>query len=128
LWVGGGKAFGPRPHKYVFRLPKKMRRLARKSVLSFRVKERSLLVVDDFSFNKPKTKQMVEVLQNLNLADKKITLLVSNFDDNMFYSTRNIPNLFVLPVQSATTYDLLDCEILVIQKSAVETLNTQLGN
>ena len=126
IWRGGGITFGPQPHSYETRLPKKMKRLARRSVLSHRASSGDLVVVDEISVSSPKTKNFIQVLQSLNLEGKKVTVLVSSFDEKIFLAARNIPNVYVVEANSASTYDLLDCEVLLIEEAGLSLLNEQL--
>lgn len=123
LWVGGGTIFGPRPRSYRQDLPKKVNRLARKSAFSYKVKDKQLMIVQDFSFEAPKTKEFLSVLQALNLEGKKVLLLTGNSDAIVYKSGRNIPKVQVLEASKASTYDILNNQMLVLQKSAVEAIN-----
>ena len=127
LWKGGGTVFGPEPHKYVKKTTKKMRRLARRSVLSDKVKSGNFFVVDDISLEEPKTKLLVKLLSSLDLSDRKITLLVDSEKDNLFLAARNIPNVYLVESLRASTYDLIDCDVIVAEKSGLELLNNQLS-
>ncbi len=122
LWVGGGTIFGPRPRDYRQDLPKKVKRLARKSALSYKVKDEQLIVVEDFSIDKPKTKEFVKILNALKIAGKKVLLLTNTNDLNILKSGRNIPKVKVLEASKASTYDLLNNQILLLQKSAVKVI------
>ncbi|GIK22385.1 MAG: 50S ribosomal protein L4 [Ignavibacterium sp.] len=122
LWVGGGTIFGPRPRDYRQDLPKKVRRLARKSALSYKVKDEQLVVVEDFSIDKPKTKEFVKILSALKVEGKKVLLLTNTNNINIFKSGRNIPKVKVLEASKASTYDLLNNQILLLQKSAVKVI------
>ncbi|MDZ7260977.1 MAG: 50S ribosomal protein L4 [candidate division KSB1 bacterium] len=122
LWVGGGRVFGPVPRKYQFKLPKKVKRLARCSALSYQAKNGALMVVEDFTLKKPLTKEMYTLLQQMNLDSKKILLLVPQYDENILRAGRNIPNLIIRVAETASTYDLLNCQVLLIQKSAIEKI------
>ena len=103
-----------------------MKRLARRSVLSHRASSGDLVVVDEISVSSPKTKDFIQVLQSLNLEGKKVTVLVSSFDEKIFLAARNIPNVYVVEANSASTYDLLDCEVLLIEEAGLSLLNEQL--
>ena len=127
LWKGGGTVFGPEPHAYVKKTTKKMRRLARRSVLSDKVKSGNFFVVDDISLEEPKTKLLVKLLSSLDLSDRKITLLVDSEKDNLFLAARNIPNVYLVESLRASTYDLIDCDVIVAEKSGLELLNNQLS-
>ena len=126
IWKGGGVVFGPEPHDYDTKLPKKMRRLARRSVLSNCASSGQLMVVDEISVSSPKTKEFIQVLNALKLDGKKVTVLVASYNDNVFLAARNIPNVYVVEATSASTYDLLDCEVLLAEKSGLALLNEQL--
>ena len=125
LWKGGGVIFGPEPHKYTKKTSKKMRRLARKSVLSDKAKNGKLIVIDDISLNEPKTKLLFSLLESLKLSDSKITLLVDSEKNNLFLAARNLPNVYLVESTSASTYDLIDCDVIVAEKSGLELLNNQ---
>jgi large subunit ribosomal protein L4 len=122
VMVGGGTIFGPRPHRYYLDIPKKAARLARKSALSLKAKENEITIVEDFSFDKPRTKDMIDVINSLKLDSTKTLLLVSEKNEALYKSGRNIPKLNVLISDQAATYDLLNNKMLLIQKSAVEKL------
>ena len=126
IWRGGGTVFGPEPHKYEYNLPKKIKRLARKSVLSQKIKDGKLLVINDFDIKKIKTKKICQLLQKLKI-DGKILFLSSEIDDNLFLSLRNIPNIALLKAISASTYDLIDSNFILIDKKGLELLNDGLA-
>lgn len=127
LWVGGGTIFGPRPRDYRQDLPKKVKQLARKSALSYKVKDEQLIVVEDFSFDKPKTKDFVNVLESLKLSGKKVLLLTGDYKPEVYKSGRNIPKVQILEAAKATTYDLLNNQVLVMQRSAVNVIENILS-
>ena len=127
LWRGGGVVFPPSPHKHIKLMPKKMRQLARRSVLSDKVASGSVVVVDQFNLEKPKTKYFINLLSNLNLSDTKLTVLPSVIDNNLELATRNIPNVFLVKAIDASTYDLLDSEVLLFDKAGLTLLNEQLA-
>ncbi|MDD3806952.1 MAG: 50S ribosomal protein L4 [Candidatus Marinimicrobia bacterium] len=126
LWVSGGKVFPPRPHLYTQKLNKKVRRLARRSALSAMVKNECVVVVDEISIESPKTREFVELLNNLKLIKKKVTILVHDVSENLYLASRNVPNVTIVPAERASTYDILNCEVLLMEKRAAETLNTLL--
>jgi large subunit ribosomal protein L4 len=128
LWVGGGSIFGPTPHDYVVKLPAKVRKLARKSALSYKVKENGVVVVEDFEFDTPKTKSMVSILKALSLEKKKTLLLTPGAKLQLFKSGRNIPTLAVREADKASTFEILKNQVLLIQKSAVQVLQNSLKN
>ncbi len=127
LWVGGGRIFGPVPRNYSKQIPKKMNRLARKSALSHKAKENEIRLVEDFKFEKPKTKQMMEILRSLQLDAVKTLLIVPQTDRSIWLSCRNLPGLYVKTADGFSTYDILKVKVLLIQKSAVSKINEVLG-
>ncbi|GIS57626.1 MAG: 50S ribosomal protein L4 [Candidatus Neomarinimicrobiota bacterium] len=94
IWKGGGVVFGPEPHKYNKKISKKMRQLARRSVLSSKAKNGEIIILEDISISAPKTKDFAEILKKLNLSGKKITILVAGYSDDLFLAVRNIPNIY----------------------------------
>ena len=125
--VHGSKAFGPKPHKYNKKINKKVRQLARKSVLSQKVLDNSVIVVDNIIPETAKTKEFYEIIKNLKISDKKITVLTDVVEENLYLGSRNLKNLCVVPVSSASTYDLMDCQVLLISESSINILNKQLS-
>ncbi len=123
LWVGGGTIFGPRPRSYRQNLPKKVKRLARKSAFSYKVKDEQLMVVEDFSFENPKTKEFTNILDALNATGKRVLLLTGKNDSVVYKSGRNISKVKVLEAAKASTYDILNNQVLIMQKSAVDVIN-----
>ena len=126
IWKGGGVVFGPEPHKYNKKISKKMRQLARRSVLSSKAKNGEIIILEDISISAPKTKDFAELLKKLNLSGKKITILVAGYSDDLFLAVRNIPNIYLVEATSASTYDLLDCETLLFDKAGLSLINNQL--
>tara|TARA_B100000929_G_scaffold261175_1_gene225804 strand:+ start:967 stop:1593 length:627 start_codon:yes stop_codon:yes gene_type:complete len=126
IWRGGGTVFGPEPHKYEYNLPKKIKRLARRSVLSQKLNDQKLIILDDFDINEVKTKKICQLLQKLNI-DGKILFLTSEINENLFLSLRNIPNIALLKAISASTYDLIDSDFILIDKKGLELLNEGLA-
>lgn len=122
VWVGGGTIHGPRPHKHLLKMTKNSSKLARKSALSIKAKNGEIVVLEDFSFEKPKTKDFNSILTNLKISDKKVLLLTSGNNINLYKSGRNIPRVNVTEAANAATYDLLNNQVIVIQKSAIEAL------
>lgn len=128
LWKGGGTIFGPQPRDYSGRLPKKVRQLARRSALSHKLRENSIRVVEDFTFGTPKTKEMAAVLTALELKGKKTLLLTPKNDPMLWKAGRNIPKLNVLQASKASTYDILDNQVLLLQQSAVAEIEQSLAS
>ncbi|MBF7095991.1 50S ribosomal protein L4 [Alkalibacter mobilis] len=121
LWKGGGVIFAPKPRDYSKKVNKKMNRLAIKSVLSSKVADSEFLVLDALSIEAPKTKEMVNVLENIKAA-KKTLILVKDLDENVYKSARNIPGVKTVTVETINVYDLLDCDCLVTTKDSVEKI------
>ncbi len=128
LWIGGGSIFGPKPHDYVVKLPAKVRLLARKSALTYKAKDGAVVVVEDFSVDAPKTKHVAAILKALSLTKKKTLLLTGKTDRTLYRSGRNIATLNIREADKASTYDLLNNQVLLIQKSAVNVLQNSLKN
>jgi large subunit ribosomal protein L4 len=128
VWIGGGTIFGPQPRDYDFKLPRKVKTLARKSALSYKAKNGEILVVEDFTFPAPKVKEMISVLNALSLYGKKTLVLVSATDLNLHKSGRNIPTVKVLEANKASTYDILNNQVLLIQKTALGVLENSIRN
>jgi large subunit ribosomal protein L4 len=123
---GGGRVFGPRPRDYSFKLNKKVKQLARKSALAYKVKENSLMVLEDVSFDAPKTKNYLALL-SLSLSDKKTLLVLSEDNKNVFLSSRNLPKAKVVTVDDVNTYHLLHADQLVLCEGSVSKLETILA-
>ncbi|MDD5539179.1 MAG: 50S ribosomal protein L4 [Candidatus Neomarinimicrobiota bacterium] len=129
VWVGGGRIFGPKPHSYQMKVNKKVKLLARQSALAYRYKEGVLKVIEDLVLAEPKARVIRDLLNKFELTDKKVTILTANLDDNLYLACRNFGNVLVLEAETVSTYDLLDCEALLIDKSGLEKLNSALlGN
>jgi large subunit ribosomal protein L4 len=122
LWKGGGTVFGPEPHSYKHKLPKKVSRLARKSLFSSKVLNHEILIVDDLSIESHKTSDFVRVLNKLKLADKKILILVSVHDDKLDLAVRNLRNVYLVDAKKVSAYDLIDCNQVIIEKASVDIL------
>jgi large subunit ribosomal protein L4 len=123
IMVGGGRAFGPKPRDYRQDLPKKIKKLAKKSALTYKAKEKKILVIEDFKFDQPKTKQVVELLKNLKIETTKVLILTSDYDLNLYKSVRNIPYSNVQRSPEFSTYDVMNSEIIVFQEGALEKVN-----
>jgi large subunit ribosomal protein L4 len=128
LWSGGGRIFGPRPRDYRQDLPKKVKRLARKSAFSYKLKDEQVMVIDDFNFEQPKTKEFVEMLEALNVSGKKVLLLTNVKNEAVYKSGRNIPKVKILEAEKASAYDILNNQVLIMQKSAVNVIAKSFGN
>jgi large subunit ribosomal protein L4 len=123
LWRGGGTVFGPQPHQYKHKLPKKIKRLARRSILSEKLRNKKIIVLNDFGIDEPKTKKTKDLLANLDLQEKKILVLTGNLTEDLILSMRNIRNIALLDAMTASAYDLLDSEIILIDQKGLVMLN-----
>lgn len=119
LLVGGARVFGPKPRDYRFKLNKKVKQLARRSALSYKVQENALVVVEDFTFEAPKTKNFIALLNDLNLAGKKVLVVAAGSDKDLYLSARNLPKAKVAVASDINTYGVLDASVLVLTESAV---------
>ena len=128
LWIGGGTIFGPRPRDYRQDIPLKVKRLARKSALSHKVKDEQIVLVEDFSFEKPQTKEFVSLLNAFKMSGKKVLLLTNGKQETVYKSGRNIPKVQILEAAKASTYDILNNQVLMIQKSAVDAITNTFKN
>ncbi len=125
-WRGGGVVFGPTPRSYKFKLNRKVRRLALKSALSTKVKDNEFMVIDGISFEAPKTKEMVKVLENLQ-APAKTLLVVDEIDTNVARSANNIPGLKILDAKRVNVYDILNSNKLIMTEAAIKSVEEVLG-
>ena len=128
LWRGGGTVFGPQPHQYEYKLPKKIKRLARRSILSEKLRNKKIIVLNEFSIDEPKTKKTKDLLSKLGVQDKKILILTGSLTENLVLSMRNIPNIALLDAMMASAYDLIDSEIILIDQKGLEMLNDGLAD
>jgi large subunit ribosomal protein L4 len=127
-YVGGGTVFGPRPRDYDFKLNKKIKVLARKSVLSARVAENKLMVIEDFSIDSPKTKSYIEFLNALSLSGRKTLFVVNGGENNLYLSARNIPKTKVVDKDSVNTYELINTDVILLAESTVSHLESILNH
>ena len=124
--VGGGRVFGPKPRDYRFKLNKKVKVLARKSALSYKAKENAIVVVEDFTFESPKTKSMLEVLNNLNISDKKALFVTPSADKAVYLSARNLQRVNTITASALNTYAVLDADVMVVEESALAVIDANL--
>lgn len=122
IWVGGGRAFGPSKRSYSKKLNKKIKRLARRSVLSLKAKDEKIKIIEDFDFKSPTTKKMEGILTKLNLASGRTLLITQKHQKTLWLSSRNLKNLDMQEAQQFSTRDILYSEYLVIQKSALKKI------
>lgn len=123
VMVGGGRIFGPRPRNYSFKLNKKVKALARRSALTFKAQNNQIVVLEDFNFEAPKTKEFVNVAKNLKLDGQKIMLVLEGQKKNVYLSVRNLEKVKVVTAADLNTYRVLDNKTLVITESSVAVLN-----
>ena len=127
LWKGGGTVFGPQPYSYSVKMPKKMRNLARRSVLSNHYNNNNIFVLSSFNLEAPSTRQFKKILSDLKIEKNKITVVYSKPNENLVLSARNLINVYTVNVLSLSTYDIIDCDSILIEKSALENLNLLLS-
>ncbi|MFM7487048.1 MAG: 50S ribosomal protein L4 [Cytophagales bacterium] len=123
---GGGRIFGPVPRDYSFKLNKKVKDLARKSALTYKAKDNSISVLEDFNFEAPKTKQYTAMLKSLSLADKKTLVVLPANNQNVVLSGRNIQNTKIITASQLNTFDVMNADQLVLVESSIETINNLL--
>jgi len=126
IFVGGGVAHGPHPRDYYYALPKKVRKKVLKGVLTYKLNNNELIVVEDFNFDQPKTKNAVEVLKNFGLENSKVLLVLPEKLENVIKSFRNIPKVKILVSEGLNSYDILNSEKVIIFKSALEKIQERL--
>ncbi len=120
LYKGGGTIFGPKPHKYDIKLNRKVKDLAKISALSYKAKENAIVVVEDFSFEKPKSKEAAGVLKSLNVANKKALFVLPDYNENLQLSLRNIPSVLGVLLADVNTYDIVNSDVLVLTENAAK--------
>ena len=124
---GGGRVFGPRPRDYRFKLNKKVSLLARKSALSYKAQQNSIIVVEDFNFEAPKTKDFVQMQNNLNVSGKKLLLLLPEVNKNVYLSARNIQRVEVMTASELNTYKVLNANVVVMTENALSLVDNTLN-
>jgi large subunit ribosomal protein L4 len=127
VFVGGGRAFGPRPRDYSFKINKKVKVLARISALTYKAKENAITVLEDFTFEAPKTKNYVDLIKNLNLSDKKTLLVLGDSNINVYLSSRNLEGAKVVTASELNTYDIVNAQSLILEESSVKVLESLLN-
>ena len=120
--VGGGRVFGPKPRDYRFKLNKKAKNLARRSALSYKAQEQAILVVEDFNFEAPKTKDFVNIAKNLKVDGKKLLLLLPEANKNVFLSARNLQKAHVMVAKDVNTYKILDADVLIVTENSLKAV------
>jgi large subunit ribosomal protein L4 len=127
LLRGGGRVFGPQPRDYGFKLNKKVKALARKSALAYKIKDNDLTILEDFNLDTPKTKTFIDILKSLALTDKKILMVIAKPDKNVVLSGRNLPKTKIALASNINTYDLLNAEKLVLCEGSIEVIENILN-
>lgn len=127
LFKGGGTVFGPRPRSYSFKLNKSLKRLARKSAFSIKAKEANIIVLEDFNFETPNTKNFINVLKSLGLEDKKSLFVLGDSNKNVYLSSRNLKTSKVISSSELSTYDILNTNSLVLLEGSLEVIEENLS-
>ena len=127
ILVGGGRVFGPKPRDYGFKLNKKVKLLARKSALSYKAQENSIIVIEDFSLDAPKTKDFVNIAKNLKVDDKKTLVVLPQANKNVYLSARNLKKTAVETASSLNAYKVLNADVVVISEGSLQTIETILN-
>jgi large subunit ribosomal protein L4 len=128
LYKGGGTIFGPKPHSYSIKVNRKVKDLAKISALSYKAKDNAILIVEDITMEKPKTKQFLEILGNLKVADKKALFITPDYNDNVELSLRNAPSVMGVLLSDINTYDIVNSEVLVLTESAAKIFAEEEGS
>ena len=121
--VGGGRVFGPKPRDYRFKLNKKVKSLARKSALSYKAQENAIVVVEDFTFEAPKTKQFVNVAKNLKVDGRKTLLVLPEVNKNVYLSARNLQRTEIMTASALNTYKVLNADVLVVTENSLKAID-----
>jgi large subunit ribosomal protein L4 len=127
LFRGGGRIFGPHPRDYSFKLNKKVKKLARKSALTYKAQDNEIIVVEDFTMEAPKTKEFMGFLKGFDMVGKKTLLVLDEKNDNIYLSARNIQKVKVVNSASLNTYDILNANKIIMAESSLKTINELLG-
>ncbi len=120
LYKGGGTIFGPKPHSYNFKLNRKVKDLAKISALSYKAKDNAILVIEDVNLAAPKTKEVAAIMNSLNISNKKTLMLLPDYNDNLYLSTRNIPNITSTLVNDINTYEIMNADVLIITENTAK--------
>ena len=127
LLRGGGRVFGPTPRDYGFKLNKKVKVLARKSALSYKAQEKAIIVVEDFNFEAPKTKEFINIAKNLKVEDKKVLMVLPEANKNVYLSARNLQKSEVIIAANVNTYKVLNADVMVITENSLKAIDGVLG-
>ncbi|MBK7683335.1 MAG: 50S ribosomal protein L4 [Bacteroidia bacterium] len=126
LFVGGGRVFGPQPRDYTFSLNKKLKRLARMSALSYKAQSNNVMVLEDLSFDQPKTKLIVDLVNNLKVSDKKTLLVLPQSNKNVYLSSRNLERSKVVTASDLNTYDIMHAHNIIVMESSLPVIESTL--
>jgi len=121
--VGGGRVIGPKPRDYRFKLNKKVKQLARRSALSYKAQENAIVILEDFTFDAPKTKDFINITKNLKVEDKKVLLVLPETNKNVYLSARNLQRAEVMEASTLNTYKVLNADVLVVTEKSLETID-----
>lgn len=127
IFRGGGRVFGPRPRDYSFKLNRKLKKLARRSALSYKAKDNALTVVENFEMDQPKTRDFAEIRKSLGIDDKKALFILENPSKNIYLSSRNLPDVKVVSVDELNTYEIMNAHAIVLVESSLDTLDKHLS-
>ncbi|MFN8310735.1 MAG: 50S ribosomal protein L4 [Chitinophagales bacterium] len=125
---GGGRVFGPKPHSYDFKLNKKVKDVAKKTVFTYKAKDNNIIVVDDLNMAAIKTKEFSAILKNLNAADSKSLILIGETNRNLYLSSRNVPNAMVADAVGTNIFDMMSANKIILTESAVKAIETNFQN
>ena len=125
LFVGGGRVFGPRPRDYSFKLNKKLKHLACLSALTYKAKDKNIMVIENFAISTPKTKDYTAILNNLKLSDKKVLMVIPSHDKNIYMSSRNVEGNKLTTAAELNTYDVLNAQMLILAEGSVQVLENR---
>ncbi|HKL76605.1 MAG TPA: 50S ribosomal protein L4 [Halanaerobiales bacterium] len=127
LWVGGGVTFGPKPRSYKKKVNKKMKRLALRSILTDKVNNDQLKIIDELDYDKPKTKQVVNLIKDFDLEDKKVLIVLPEKNENVYLSARNLPNIDTMVLDAMNAYQLLDNDYILVPEEAAQKIEEVLA-
>jgi large subunit ribosomal protein L4 len=127
LYKGGGTIFGPKPHSYGFKLNRKVKDLAKMSALSYKAKENAVFIIEDVQMDVPKTKTVVSILENLNIAHKKTLVVLPEYNDTLYLSTRNIPNVGSTLLSDVNTYELMNADVLLLTENTAKIFTEEVA-
>jgi len=123
LLRGGARVFGPRPRDYSFKLNKKVKQLARKSALAYKASDNNIKVLENFNFEVPKTKEFINLRNNLEIQDKKVLLVLSEQNKSIYLSSRNLQDVKVVTISDLATYDIMNASVVLFLENSIEPLN-----